>query len=392
MKKKLFKIIVCITALILTAFTVGCADKQKTPSEVPKGGEILLNGFERWNPDFQVCRISVDFGKISINRDARYVKTGQVSARIDPLGSGWMYIPTYSETFDYDYTDFSFTKNVKTTIYNPGLGNATMRMGLVTAVSSVDKIDRVGEEEYTLAPGWNTVEFIVDPAIVNLMGDIEDVQGVYYKFESSGETAVGENTPCYYLDSVILVNDSTPHAAGAESAFTFGENEIIDFEHFYDKYFFLNDFDATLEIVSAADFGISATSGFKVLHLVIPGTNTGSWTYYLKFAAPLLNLSALGRLSQSDFDRAYISWDVYNAYISSYNIVSIFEKGSGASDHRIGREPKPGQWTSVSVKLSEIEENNPGWKENKGQLAFSILDNSKDSRELFFDNFRLEIK
>lgn len=394
MNKKISELLVCFLSVVCMASALGCADKKQMPADQePKASTVLLNGFEDWAPDFQLCRISKNFGKISINSDPQYVKTGLRSARIDPLHVGWMYIPTYSEVFEYDYTDFTYTDTVKTTIYNPQPSDETIRIGLVAKINTTENIDRIAEEEFKLSPGWNTIEYIVDPIIISLMGDITDVQGVYYAFEPALAASADENTPRYYLDSVVLVNVSAPHTQDAQSAgFTFGENTVIDFERFYDKYFFINDMDVTLEIVKAADFGINASSGSKALHLIIPGTNTGSWNYYLKFAAPLLNLSALGKLSQKDFDRAYLSWDVYNAYSSAYNIVGIFQTGSGAKDYRVNSSPKPYQWTTFSVKLLDIEENNPGWKDNKGQFVFSIKDNFDEPRELFFDNFRVEIK
>lgn len=58
----------------------------------------------------------------------------------------------------------------------------------------------------------------------------------------------------------------------------------------------------------------------------------------------------------------------------------------------MGTYPKPGQWTTFRIKLTDIVSGGAdGWKENMGMFVFSIKDDSDIDRELFFDNFRVEM-
>lgn len=109
-----------------------------------------------------------------------------------------------------------------------------------------------------------------------------------------------------------------------------------------------------MEIVKAVDYGISAPSGTKVLRLVAPGMASGSWRYYFKLMAPVLKMSALGNLTDEQFENAYFCWDAYNNSSAEFNIVAVFEVGSGGKDYRVGTYPKPGQWTTFRIKLTDI--------------------------------------
>ena len=230
----------------------------------------------------------------------------------------------------------------------------------------------------------------LDKVFEFIIADLTDIQGVYFTFDPVNVGSITEDTPRFYLDNVRLINRDTPHST--ETNLEFGENEIIDFERFYHKYFLINDFGVDMGIVNAADYGISASSGSKVLRLVVPGTNTGSWNYYVQLMAPFLEAGALGQLTDEQFENAYFCWDAYNTSEAEYNVVAIFELGTGAEDYRVGSYPKKNQWTTVRVKLTDIETNLEGWRENMGMFVFSIRDEYAVDRELFFDNFRVEFE
>lgn len=389
MNKRSFKFMSCILALMCAMSVTGCG-KNNENTVVSLTEEVLLADFESWAPDFQLCRISSNFGKVSMNTDSAYVSNGERSARIDPVGNGWMYIPTYSEDFEFDYTDFTYVDGIKVDVYNAQQTEESVSVGFVSALSGIDTFERAGEETFKLAPGWNTVSLYVDPSIVCIIADLTDIQGVYFIFDPINVGDITDTTPRYYLDNLRLIKRATPHST--ETNLEFGENEIIDFERFYHKYFIINDFGVDMGIVSAADYGISASSGAKVLRLVVPGTATNAWNYYFKLVAPYLKASRLGSLTDEEFENAYFCWDMYNNYEATFNVVAIFHLGTGSQDYRVGNYPTPGQWSTFRVKLTDIENNIAGWRENMGMFIFSIRDEYTQDREIFFDNFRIEIK
>lgn len=87
MKKIIRIVLACVLALGCFAVTLGCG---KTDVQATQDGDVILADFENYAPDFTLCRISSSFGKVSVNTDKTYVKSGNRSARIDPVGNGWM--------------------------------------------------------------------------------------------------------------------------------------------------------------------------------------------------------------------------------------------------------------------------------------------------------------
>ena len=398
MKNKFLKLIVglilAVTACV--SFLPGCKKQEQAPEAEKTSREYVLSAFNSWNPDFQLCRMSSSFGRISLNTDEKYIKSGTGSARIDPMGTGWMYISTLSDIReDYDFVDFTYTQIVRTEMYNPQDEDKKVRIGLVSSTKGISgmEMNRPTEEIFTLSPGWNTLNLFVDAAAVNMNGDFTNVRGIYYVFDPSGVKKVTDDTPRYYIDKISIINGDTPHSSeAAQITFNFGDNEIIDFEHFYDRYLIYGDAsDAGLDIVNASDYRISATGGKKVLRLLIPGNNEGSWIYYLRLSKLLMGYGALSHLTQDQINNGYLCWDMYNAFPRSYSIAAIIDRSTGGY-YKFNITPKSGEWTHIRVKISDLEAELNGWAENPGEIIFSIKDSFDVDRELFFDNFRVENK
>ena len=381
--KRIIRIaLVCILALCCFTAALGCGAAAQVSDEV------LLADFENYVPDIQLCRISSNFGKVSVNTDKAYVKSGNRSARIDPVGNGWMYFPMYSENFGFDYTDFTYVNSVRLDMYNPQAEDKTVRVGLISKINNIDSFDKAYDEEFTLKNGWNTLEFYIEPSILGITADITEIQGISLSFEICNEYDITDKTPRYYLDGIKLIKRAKPHSV--QTNIEFAENEIMDFEKFYHEYFTVNDFGIEMSIVKTADYGIATKTGNKALRIVIPQGDSGRWNYYVKIAAPFLKASALGKLTDEQFENGYFVWDAYNAAASEYNCVAMFFVGNGNTRYEVGTYSKPGEWTTHKIKLADIEQNIPGWRNNTGMFALSIKDSFSTDRELFLDNFRIE--
>lgn len=380
-----------IAVVLVAAFAVTGAACQKSAGSGGNSMSTVLSPFESYVPDITLIRMSETFGRISLNSDKRYVKSGEHSVKVQPLGPEWMWIPTYSEHYDFDYTDFSRVDCVVTDVYNPG-ESATVRVGLVSGVESVTVFSRIAEQSFTLGTGWNTLRYYIDPSAVGLQNaDLSDIEGVYYAFSPDVTASdVSDDTAAFYFDKTTLLYRSSPHPA--PERVTFADGEILNFEHAYDKYFIANDFNIEMGIVRAADYGLDAPGGTKVLRLVLPAENSGIWRYYLKITGSCLNAGALGKLTAEEFDRATLKWDSYSNYNSSFNVVTMFNVGTSLNNSYANANfPKYHEWTTHEVKLTDIVEAVPGWRDNMGTLVFSVKADAKEERELFFDNFRVEL-
>ena len=320
--KNIFAVILACVSLVSVSACGGSTNSAEEQGPIENLNEVLFADFESWAPDFQLCRISNYFGKVSMNTDEKYVHEGKRSARIDPVGSGWMYFSTESETFGFDYTDFTHVDCIRMEIYNPQQESSSVSVGLVSDPYALDQFTRAGGKEFTLKSGWNTINYYIEPMLVNVVASLADIRGIYLIFDPLFKYEITDETPRYYLDTIRIRYREDAHTN--ESSFEFGENEIMDFEKFYESNFLINDFGIDMKIVKPADYGISATSGSKVLRMVIPGTGSGLWKYHFEIMGPYIRKSPLGSLTAAEFEKAYFCWDIYNGSDSVYNIVAIF--------------------------------------------------------------------
>ena len=390
--KRIIKSIFAVILVCISLVSVCACDNlfgtgnQEQDSE--KQNEILFADFETWAPDFQLCRISNYFGKVSINSDEKYVHAGKHSARIDPVGSGWMYFSTQSDTFGFDYTDFTHVDYIRMEMYNPQETDEKVSVGLVSDPYALDQFTRAGGKEFTLKPGWNTINYYIEPSLVNVVASLTDIRGIYLIFDPLFKYEITEDTPKYYLDTIRIRYREEAHTT--ESSFEFGENEIMDFEKFYQSNFYINEQGIDMKIVKPSDYGVNATSGSKALRMIIPGSGSGLWKYHFEIMGPYMRKSSLGSLTMAEFENAYFCWDIYNGSDSVYNVVAIFENATAKNEYKLATFPAMGEWTTFRVKLTDIEAAVPGWKDNVGSFILSVLENQNVDRELILDNVRLE--
>ena len=387
MKKFLASVLACSCMISL----FGCnrnLQEDKKPTGETNPSEVLFADFESWEPDFQMCRISNYFGKVSLNSDEQYVKNGKHSARIDPVGNGWMYFSTYSERFEYDYTDFTRLDCIRMEMYNPQSQNEKVSVGLVSNPYALDQFTRAGGKQFTLKPGWNTLDYYIDASLVSVIADMSDIRGVYMIFDPLFLYEITDETPRYYLDNIRFRYKETPHVV--ESIFEFEENKIMDFEKFYESNFYMNEFAIDMQMVKPGNYGVSNVSGSKALRIVFPGTASGAWKNYFQIMGAYMKKSPLGSLTKEQFNNAYFCWDVYNGASSTYNLVAAFYDETGKNYYKVATYPQPGEWKTERIKLTDIATAMPNWQEKIGNFSLDVLDNLNKARELFVDNIRIE--
>ena len=386
--KNIFAAILICVSLVSVCACGGFSNTSEEQSVTENSNEVLFADFEKWAPDFQLCRISNYFGKVSMNTDDKYVHEGKRSARIDPVGNGWMYFSTESETFGFDYTDFTHVDFIRMEMYNPQQTESSVEVGLVSDPYALDQFTRAGGKKITLKPGWNTINYYIEPMLVNVVASLSDIRGIYLIFDPLFQYEITDETPKYYLDAIRINYKEEAHTT--ESSFEFGENEIMDFEKFYQSNFYINEQGIDMKIVKPSDYGVNATSGSKALRMVIPGSGSNLWKYHFEIMGPYIRKSALGSLTAAQFEKAYFCWDIYNGSDSVYNLVAVFENATAKNEYKLATFPASGEWTTFRVKLTDIEAAVPGWKDNVGSFVLSALENQTVDRELILDNVRLE--
>ena len=387
--KKIIKTILASLLAFSTIFSLGACNNANDDAVTDnKLTEVMFADFEAWGPDFQLCRISDKFGKVSINSDEQYVYEGKHSARIDPVGYGWMYFPTISEAYAYDYSDFTCVHSVRVEIYNPQETNQEVKIGLVGRIRSIERVDRAGTLPFNLKPGWNTVNLIVEPALIKPVASLNKIEGILFEFEPNKLEDITEDTPRFYLDSIRLQYKN--ESIDSDKEIVFADTEIMDFERIYDSSFCLNPYGVEMGIVNTANYGVTATSGSRALRIVWPAKQTGSGYNCFELQGSLLKAGAIGGVWTEEIPYTYICFDVYNASGLKVTSRTYFYDASGRNSYYINQPLYPKEWTTVRVKLSDITAMFTTWVEDPGAMAIMLTELYDFDLEIFVDNIRIE--
>ena len=377
----------------------GCGGEPAPDPDAALKEDVMVNGFEDWTPDLQTALIFNDFGKVSLNTDKTYVTQGERSARLDPLGGAYVsssapivMFSLKSDTYGFDYADLSYADYLSFDIYNAQSEDKTIYAGFAGEVTSVTSISRVGEKEFVLKPGWNTCQLEVEAALLSIMGDLTEVPGIYFRFESAGSANVvdeGENkTPRYYLDNMWLIKK--PDKSESDFTMELRENEIADFERIWQEYMFTNDNPGLVEVVDADEFGLTAPSGDKVLHVQFDGTSSQNWLQ-MEISSELLNRTALFGMSSDVAENAYICFETYNNTDSMVNLVMVYRTPT-SSLISTQNNCAPHTWTSYEYCVADLLALDNGFLTAMGNFQISYKDDYTGTKEYFFDNFRIEIR
>lgn len=399
MKKK-YCVLACLLSLVCCAAGfAGCGGEPAPDPDAALKEDVMVNGFEDWTPDLQTALIFNDFGKVSLNTDKTYVTQGERSARLDPLGGAYVsssapivMFSLKSDTYGFDYADLSYADYLSFDIYNAQSEDKTIYAGFAGEVTSVTSISRVGEKEFVLKPGWNTCQLEVEASLLSIMGDLTEVPGVYFRFESAGSANVveeGENkTPRYYLDNMWLIKK--PDKSESDFTMELRENEIADFERIWQEYMFTNDNPGLVEVVDADEFGLTAPSGDKVLHVQFDGTSSQNWLQ-MEISSELLNRTALFGMSSDVAENAYICFETYNNTDSMVNLVMVYRTPT-SSLISTQNNCAPHTWTSYEYCVADLLALDNGFLTAMGNFQISYKDDYTGTKEYFFDNFRIEIR
>ena len=207
---------ITLLTLVLTSACLclgGCNKENKTnSSEEPENTKQDASNFidfENFDPDFQLLRLHKGFGKVSVNTDKQFVKGGEQSAKVQPLGAysntekPFMYFQLASEKYGYAYNDLNLLYSMTLWVYNTSTETKEMAVGVVTSYSGIEDVTRDGGLTYYLNNGWNKVTYFVQKEDLYIPSGESIIHGLYLEFEKTNSRDLAD-APVYYLDSVSL--------------------------------------------------------------------------------------------------------------------------------------------------------------------------------------------
>ncbi len=397
--KRLKKIAALALSLCFIVPLCGCAGKTENTENV-ESNVITVADFEQWAPDFQLMRVMPNFGKVTENTDANFVKSGKSSAKVQVLGGKsdvklpLMYFPTVSTLFGYDRSDFSKVESVDMWIYNAEDKEMRVTVGLLSAIANAMEVETMRGETFTLAPNeWTRVRYYPAREVLSITGDLNAVPGIYLEFDNQNAREL-KDAPTLYIDDVTVTKN--PKLEEVENVMSFKDGVVLDFESTWQKYAVYAKAvsakcKADVEVVKTADYGVTGMGGEYALRVV---THKGDLfeASYPAIVIPEKIMQACGMkdVAKDDYGKTSLEFDVYN---DSDRVMRFFvEAGSKTTGGHYAMRCEVNAKSKLHYKVSffDVEEHNAGGVSDPSSWKISWAEyTDRDDQVFYFDNFRI---
>ncbi len=450
MKNKL-SITILILSLILSLLVLpACNDSQTTTetasiTKTANSARVDLYNFENWQPDFSCIKISKNFGVIRRNKDKTYTKSGNYSCRVVPIGGHiaagdppYFWLPTKSPVFNFDYQDFTYVDYVSCWVYSDNDEEQYVIMGLVDDYVAFEKTNNLTGKHFVLAPkSWTQLILPIDFNFMSATVDDETISSSNYSFNADSMTKIEgiyfsflhnveaeeEFAPVYYFDDVTLVYKDTPNTATPLDLYD--ENSqtktLIDFESIWqNEVIRLNviNFITTplCRVVDDKNMLVKATSGRRMFELTFNLFKYSEQDEYKGYKPSLQYWNSLiipeymvrefyktyvydatldnpYKIPRSEWDKWYMTFDVYNASQVEYNFgVRFYSQGFTNALICTTSNSRPNTWNTVKFSLAEIANLVEERITNSGEIrilwqAAPYVGESGNEQDLVSENF-----
>ena len=380
----------CLTALL--AFSVSACGKTETPDHIETLKKITVNDFEN-SADMGKLIIGNKLGKVQMQTNETYIKSGERSAKVSITGSTDWGTPYMYQTFDLEgheeYGDF--TQNVKMTLW----------------VYNDDVIDRSVQAEYKFSKGslgkysvalpakeWTMLTYEINRQYLpyDKNGNYYSCNGVYFYFELSE----GDEPYNLYFDDLSLYRTNKGFN---KSEIYLDEHEICSFDHDYQRSLVTSsgdylDVEPSVEVsqdysLKEGDFNmkVSAPAGDT------PWSAGGGWPG-IEVNQTLVSMFDFSAYDDTD----ELCFDVYSPEGNGLDKIWITITNTlNAWTYRGGEITLPkGKWMTVRLSVAEInsqaeQPDRYGFVATKRIIVrwgeFTDMD-----RVVYFNNFRMELK
>lgn len=389
--KKIFSIFLSVLAFC-SAFGFGSCESNKTQET-----SVVFSDFEKFEPDFQLIRPMNYFGVVSVNKEAEYIKSGETSAKLQPLGNyangdlPFVYIPFMSKRFQYDYTNFAKIKSVTLWIYNAETSMQEVEFGYVMKVINIDAVEKQSFAKYQIEPGWTKLVIYPDMEQLSLIGNPKNIPGIYLGFDNANSRAV-EHAPTFYMDDIVI--NLLEKEAATKDVVQLEAGEIADFEKDWQRKMLSilspkSICTPAVSIVKAKDENLTAPSGEKILKVVMkPGDK--EFGTYPRFIIPekVMQSSGFKDIDPDDYAKYAFKFDVYAK--TERVLYATFTTSGGWSQKVFAYEPTAEVWTTFSLSFTDVLLNSTHIS-NPGIFSVSWPEHvTGGDIVMYFDNFRFE--
>ena len=393
---------VLILATLMSCLT-GCNNKKEQQKIE------MIADFENWGPDFQTIKITYGFGRIDRNEDKKFIKNGDYSCLVQPLGDKTarflptFYFPLRSRTFDFNKSDLTKYSSMHCSVYNDNNFDMPVTIGFVAQFETYYNIRKAKGETFNLpANSWTEIEYKIDIDFLSMYFNVEEAPALYFEFEKQDVYDISFAPKLYFDDIYFTFTDQIRKPI---DTFILKENEICDFEEDFQKSFFsvrnVIDNHISFDITGEVD-GVKPSSGNKMLHIHSNASKTSwvNWSHFI-ISQIYMKQTSMAKLSIEEFEKQQwaFCYDVLVKNIDKEQIVPSFYMVQSSNEKYIGGLiGYESNWTTHEVIFNKEYPvgpgNNPvtidaGYILRIGEFHFSIPDEMQ-AYDIFIDNIRLE--
>ncbi len=182
MKKKFGTIVLAVIAI--TSSFVGCKDEGGETPSAQNGNVVLLSSFNEVK-EYRSFKYSSYFGRVSVNKDEKYVTDGETSAKlmIDGNDLKTVTMDVFTQTNWCNFTDFTKVEALTVDVFNASDETREMDMGFTTRNGGTDRTS-YADKTVTLKPGMNNVIFTIDRPTAMSTCYMDKVEYIHFAFPS----------------------------------------------------------------------------------------------------------------------------------------------------------------------------------------------------------------
>ena len=379
------KRIIALLMMLLIIFSVsGCINKD---TEENSNGYSTVYDFEKGIQGVRmVSDYSRSFGRITINEDNEFVKSGKRSIKLEPgnkIAQPYMFLPFKSDFIENE--NFSqVDKIIDITLSVYSTEKTMVGIGMYFTDRAEDKSVAT---VYNLNKGWNELTYINELPLVLLQYEVKAFKGIYFRYEDM------ESLPVVYMDDVkVRMNKvALPIYDMMSPKITNDYYEISDFELTYQHAIFsatsMSAYLPEVSTVNAQDEGLTAPSGERILKIVTAENATGpaTWTSLWLTGKSMQNIR--WDLFASDLEKYEFKFDLYQKSEKwVYLEVDLYGDNVTPPYAAVSVTSTKDKWVSVGVKMTAFE----AFVSKPGVLRFVWQDVGDSEHIIYLDNIRIE--
>ncbi|MGN1053495.1 MAG: hypothetical protein ACI4SH_08930 [Candidatus Scatosoma sp.] len=377
-----------ITYLLSALFLLGacgCGESNAgSASNAAADGVRTIYDFESWE-ELSTCAFKYEFDRATINRDKKYVKSGEASMKIEVSAKTQTpYILFYPGFEPVEKSDFTDVDRIMLDVYNPEDRDISIWMSLDVRSSYGFEMNTTSKEFVLRKNTWNKVVYRTNRESLTRAFSLEEVMHIALRFDTA------EEPYALYCDNMQIRTGEPQKEYQSQRQ----DGELLFFEDDRDidffnctTYYYIQYLYPILDINLDPNY---CSEGKKSMRVRIPLSDL--------VVFPMVELQVDAIDASAFKDAKAISMDIYNANGKSvpvdFHIRDFYRTSGGAPKADLKRQIwlSADSWTTVTFTREELAISTVDIEALKN-IGFEFIDQNDKSFgkyvRFYMDNFKI---